>query len=184
MASFEPFVSSDPFSMSTFNSKLGGAFGKVDADVKTNADAISAVQNNLTAVDKKIGWQLLKTTSHIITEGGAHIDLDISDIDLSQYPTLHIRVNAKGSGSNLFLAVQNTYLRNNSFSPTAGPICLTLWTMREKNAIPGGMIFGYSNPVLLPFSDKVKDLKQISLYCSSYSSGTITSGTLSLYGEL
>lgn len=24
MASFEPFVSSDPFSMSTFNSKLGG----------------------------------------------------------------------------------------------------------------------------------------------------------------
>ena len=29
MASFEPFVSSDPFSMSTFNSKLGGAFGKV-----------------------------------------------------------------------------------------------------------------------------------------------------------
>ena len=45
MASFEPFVSSDPFSMSTFNSKLGGAFGKVDADEKTNADAISEVQN-------------------------------------------------------------------------------------------------------------------------------------------
>ena len=30
MASFEPFVSSDPFAMRTFNSKLGGAFGKVD----------------------------------------------------------------------------------------------------------------------------------------------------------
>ena len=37
MASFEPFVSSDPFSMSTFNTKLGGAFGKVDADVSTTA---------------------------------------------------------------------------------------------------------------------------------------------------
>lgn len=48
MASFEPFVSSDPFSMSTFNSKLGGAFEKVDADVKTNADAISGLQTELT----------------------------------------------------------------------------------------------------------------------------------------
>lgn len=28
MASFEPFVSSDPFSMSTFNSKLGGGIWK------------------------------------------------------------------------------------------------------------------------------------------------------------
>lgn len=147
-------------------------------------DAISAVQNNLTAVDKKIGWQLLKTTSHIITEGGNHIDLDVSDIDLSQYPTLYIRVDAKGSGSNLMLAVQSTYLRNNSFSPTAGPICLTLWTMREKNATPGGMIFGHIAPALLYFSNKVKDLKRISLYCTDYSSGTITSGTLSLYGEL
>lgn len=35
MASFEPFVSSDPFNMETFNTKLGGAFGKVDADVKS-----------------------------------------------------------------------------------------------------------------------------------------------------
>lgn len=38
MASFEPFVSSDPFSMSTFNSKLGGAFGKVDAALETMID--------------------------------------------------------------------------------------------------------------------------------------------------
>lgn len=30
MASFEPFVSSDPFNMETFNSKIGGAFDKVD----------------------------------------------------------------------------------------------------------------------------------------------------------
>lgn len=29
MASFEPFISSDPFNMETFNTKLGGAFGKV-----------------------------------------------------------------------------------------------------------------------------------------------------------
>ena len=29
MASFEPFVSSDPFSMSTFNTKLGGHLGKL-----------------------------------------------------------------------------------------------------------------------------------------------------------
>lgn len=29
MASFEPFVSSDPFSMSTFNTKLGGHLEKL-----------------------------------------------------------------------------------------------------------------------------------------------------------
>ena len=40
MTSFEPFVSSDPFSMSTFNTKLGGAFGKVDADVSATQSLI------------------------------------------------------------------------------------------------------------------------------------------------
>lgn len=45
MASFEPFVSSDPFSMSTFNSKLGGAFGKVDADVSALQTAAAGFGN-------------------------------------------------------------------------------------------------------------------------------------------
>lgn len=44
MASFEPFVSSDPFSMSTFNSKLGGAFGKVDEGL-ASASKITLVFN-------------------------------------------------------------------------------------------------------------------------------------------
>lgn len=46
MASFEPFVSSDPFSMSTFNTKLGGAFGKVDKNV---SDAQTVANNALQA---------------------------------------------------------------------------------------------------------------------------------------
>ena len=45
MASFEPFVSSDPFSMSTFNTKLGGAFGKVDADVSALQTAAAGFGN-------------------------------------------------------------------------------------------------------------------------------------------
>lgn len=48
MASFTPFVSSDPFSMSTFNTKLGGAFDSVDknvSDVATMAkQALEAAQ--------------------------------------------------------------------------------------------------------------------------------------------
>lgn len=48
MASFEPFVSSDPFSMSTFNSKLGGAFGKVD-------EAIGAAGNCKIATGSYVG---------------------------------------------------------------------------------------------------------------------------------
>ena len=51
MASFEPFVSSDPFSMSTFNSKLGGAFGKVDADV---SNAATVANNALEAANDAI----------------------------------------------------------------------------------------------------------------------------------
>lgn len=45
MASFEPFVNSDPFSMSTFNTKLEGAFGKVDADVSALQTAVAGLGN-------------------------------------------------------------------------------------------------------------------------------------------
>ncbi len=48
MVSFEPFVSSDSFSMSTFNSKLGGAFGKVD-------EAIAAAGNCKIATGSYVG---------------------------------------------------------------------------------------------------------------------------------
>lgn len=44
MASFEPFVSSDPFSMSTFNSKLGGAFGKVDVALEAMTDPLGLLK--------------------------------------------------------------------------------------------------------------------------------------------
>lgn len=48
MASFEPFVSSDAFSMSTFNSKLGGAFGRVD-------EAIASAGNCKIATGSYVG---------------------------------------------------------------------------------------------------------------------------------
>lgn len=51
MASFEPFVSSDPFSMSTFNSKLGGAFDAVDK----NVGDVATVANNALEVAQKAG---------------------------------------------------------------------------------------------------------------------------------
>lgn len=49
MVSFEPFVSSDPFTMNTFNTKLGGAF-----------DAVESVANNaLEVAGSKTSFQLV-----------------------------------------------------------------------------------------------------------------------------
>lgn len=47
MSSFEPFVGSDPFTMDTFNTKLGNSFDKVDASVKDVADAQSTLGTTL-----------------------------------------------------------------------------------------------------------------------------------------
>ena len=135
-----------------------------------------------TALEQKMGWQLLKSTTQILTDGGNHIQLDLSGIDLSQYSALHIRADVEGRGY-LFLAVQSDYLRDHAFPATSGPICLTLWTMREKNAYLSGVQFGSGAPFLSGFSTKVGDLKKISIFCKDYSSDTMTRGKLSLYGE-
>ena len=141
-----------------------------------------AAQAATTALEKKMGWQLLKSTNQILTDGGNHIQLDLSGIDLSQYSALHIRADVEGRGY-LFLAVQSDYLRDHAFPATSGPICLTLWTMREKNAYLSGVQFGSGAPFLSGFNTKVGDLKKISIFCKDYSSGTVTRGKLSLYGE-
>ena len=154
---------------------------KIDTALKASADAVAA-QAATTAVEKKMGWQLLKSTNQILTDGGNHIQLDLSGIDLSQYSALHIRADVEGRGY-LFLAVQSDYLRDHAFPATSGPICLTLWTMREKNAYLSGVQFGSGAPFLSGFNTKVGDLKKISIFCKDYSSGTVTRGKLSLYGE-
>ncbi len=154
---------------------------KIDTALKASADAVAA-QAATTALEKKMGWQLLKSTNQILTDGGNHIQLDLSGIDLSQYSALHIRADVEGRGY-LFLAVQSDYLRDHAFPATSGPICLTLWTMREKNAYLSGVQFGSGAPFLSGFNTKVGDLKKISIFCKDYSSGTVTRGKLSLYGE-
>ena len=155
---------------------------KIDTAIKGSADKAAAALAAATALEQKLGWQLLKSTNQILTDGGNHIQLDLSGIDLSQYSALHIRADVEGRGY-LFLAVQSDYLQDHAFPATSGPICLTLWTMREKNAYLSGVQFGSGAPFLSGFNTKVGDLKKISIFCKDYSSGTVTRGKLSLYGE-
>lgn len=155
---------------------------KIDTAIKGSEDKAAAAMAATTALEQKMGWQLLKSTNQILTDGGNHIQLDLSGIDLSQYSALHIRADVEGRGY-LFLAVQSDYLRDHAFPATSGPICLTLWTMREKNAYLSGVQFGSGAPFLSGFNTKVGDLKKISIFCKDYSSGTVTRGKLSLYGE-
>ena len=143
------------------------------------ADKVAQDQNASTVPEKP---RKEKIVEQILTDGGNHIQLDLSGIDLSQYSALHIRADAEGRGY-LFLAVQSDYLRDHAFPATSGPICLTLWTMREKNAYLSGVQFGSGVPFLSGFNTKVGDLKRISIFCKDYSSGTVTRGKLSLYGE-
>ncbi len=155
---------------------------KIDTAIKGSADKAAAALAAATALEQKMGWQLLKSTTQILTDGGNHIQLDLSGIDLSQYSALHIRADVEGRGY-LFLAVQSDYLQDHAFPATSGSICLTLWTMREKNAYLSGVQFGSGAPFLSGFNTKVGDLKKISIFCKDYSSGTVTRGKLSLYGE-
>ena len=154
---------------------------KIDTALKGLADQDKAVQAATTALEQKMGWQLLKSTTKILTNGGNHMQLDISDVDLTQYSTLHIRVDVTGNGY-LFLGLQDEYLRKNQFSATAGPICLTLWTMRNGNAQVNGVLCGYNTPQLIGVNVTLQNFKKINLFLGD--SGSLTSGTLALYGEV
>lgn len=109
------------------------------------------------------------------------MQLDISNIDLTQYSTLHIRVDVTGNGY-LYLSLQGESLQKNQFSATAGPICLTLWTMRNGNAQVNGVLCGYNTPQLIGVNVTLQNFKKISLFLGD--SGSLTSGTLALYGEV
>ena len=61
MASFEPFVGTDPFDMKTFNSKIGGAFNKVDGDV---ANATTTASQ---AIDKTLKRTVLLLNKNLST---------------------------------------------------------------------------------------------------------------------
>lgn len=86
---------------------------KIDTAIKGSADKAAAALAATTALEQKMGWQLLKSTTKILTNGGNHMQLDISNIDLTQYSTLHIRVDVTGNGY-LFLGLQNEYLQKKS----------------------------------------------------------------------
>ena len=154
---------------------------KIDAALKSNADRAAAAQAAATALEQKMGWQLLKSTTKILTNGGNHMQLDISNIDLTQYSILHIRVDVTGNGY-LYLSLQGESLQKNQFSAKAGPICLTLWTMRNGNAQVNGVLCGYNTPQLIFANLTLKNFKKISLFLGD--SGSLTSGTLALYGEV
>ena len=154
---------------------------KIDTAIKGSEDKAAAALAAATALEKKMGWQLLKSTTKILTNGGNHMQLDISDVDLTQYSTLHIRVDVTGNGY-LFLGLQNEYLQKYQFSATAGPICLTLWTMRNGNAQVNGVLCGYNTPQLIGVNVTLQNFKKISLFLGD--SGSLTSGTLALYGEV
>ena len=79
---------------------------KIDTAIKGNADKAAAALAAASALEQKMGWQLLKSTTKILTSGGNHMQLDISDVDLTQYSTLHIRVDVTGNGY-LFLGLQD-----------------------------------------------------------------------------
>ena len=154
---------------------------KIDAAIKGSADKAAAAMAAASALEQKMGWQILKSTTKILTSGGNHMQLDISDVDLTQYSTLHIRVDVTGNGY-LFLGLQDEYLRKNQFSATAGPICLTLWTMRNGNAQVNGVLCGYNTPQLIGVNVTLQNFKKINLFLGD--SGSLTSGTLALYGEV
>ena len=154
---------------------------KIDTAIKDSEDKAAAALAATTALEQKMGWQLLKSTTKILTNGGNHMQLDISDVDLTQYSTLHIRVDVTGNGY-LYLSLQGESLQKNQFSAKAGPICLTLWTMRNGNAQVNGVLCGYNTPQLIFANLTLKNFKKINLFLGD--SGSLTSGTLALYGEV
>jgi hypothetical protein len=179
MASFEPFVSSDPFNMETFNTKLGGAFGKVDTAI---ANEVIARQEAITELNKKAGLQHIQTLTS--TETARYVSFTYN-IDWSQWAEVYFVVKPKFSISTTYqFYFYNASTGNNATmvnAYTSGVTCSIVYPMFDSNAMPNGFVcgYGYFNSTNYPCSY----YPDLTIETSSPSSNVLPGTVVEIYGR-
>ena len=126
------WVKADQIKMDDFN----GAFGKIDAALKANADAAAGAASaaELNAVQQEVAAAreancLVKLAGPLVTTAdNAAMEFDLSQVDMTQVAALFFTFCAGSSSGSLKLSVNGTELGTacaNSWSTSAGLLWLT-----------------------------------------------------------
>ena len=127
---------------------------KIDAALKANADAIAgkadaadvtALTQALAALEAKSTLQVIKTATQ--AADGTTFQIDLSDVDWSQWSTVYICLDMLGNG--YYYSVYGNEYENYESHGIPGNHCLVLWPMGQSAATIGGVFVGYTSPVLI-----------------------------------
>ena len=122
---------------------------KLDAALKAMADGAAAEAAARTAADQelegRIGLQSIKSVT--LGADGTVLEVDLSDIDWSQWKTVYICLDVQGNGY-YCSSYGSAYARNESHS-IPGKHCLVLWPMYQAESSVGGLFLGYNVPVIV-----------------------------------
>ena len=129
------------------NAKIDAALAAHDAALAGKADAadLAALTQALAALEAKSTLQVIKTVTQ--AADGTTFQIDLSDVDWSQWSTVYICLDLLGGGY-YYSAYGNQY-QNYESHAIPGHHCLVLWPMHQPEGNIGGVFVGYNTPLLI-----------------------------------
>ena len=124
------------------NSKIDDALKELTDRTAAEAAARKAADQELNG---KVGLQIIKTA--IQETDSTVFEIDLSDMDWSQWSTIYICLDLQGNGH--YRISYGTYYDQGNTIPISGKYTLVFWPMYQASASMGGILFGYSTPKFL-----------------------------------
>ena len=156
----------DRIRMEDFN----GDNSKIDAALKEQAEALAAEtaarEAGDTALAEQVGLHTIKTVT--LAANASSMSVDLSDIDWSQWKTVHILLELSGTGY-FFPGYGTTYDTDYHYSFTN--MCFTLFPFYRKALPVGGILHGVGKPSFIGPSTTYQAITSFSVNCceSNYS---------------
>ena len=166
----------------------------VAAEASARKAADTAEANARAAADTALGQQINalagelteKTSLHTIktltvSENTLSVQLNLSDVDWSQWKTVHILMDLKGNGY-CFPSFATSRLNNVSIG-IPGPRFVTFFPMKQADACIAGLFYGYNSPSLAGSGIKYSAFTSFSLSTDNTNYNIAKGTTLTLLGE-
>lgn len=169
----------DRIRMEDFN----GDNAKIDAALKSQAEALAAETAAREAADTALAEQVGLHTIKTVTQPGNDMAMmvDLSDIDWSQWKAVHIFMELQGTG----------YFHPNFSGASAtsetfavpGKKCLTLLNMHGGVECVSGILCGYNKPIILGPCITYQNLTYVVLRCSEDNYSIYQGSKVTIKGE-
>ena len=129
------------------NLKIDGALAAQAEEIAALAGGVAAKaeQSALVELTGRATPQVIKTVTQ--SADSTAFQVDLSDVDWSQWRTVYICLDVTGSG--YYYSAYGGAHRTNESHQIPGRHCLVLWPMYQPSSSVGGIFVGYNVPVIV-----------------------------------